>query len=77
MCGQLCIVYIHTHMYMCTYMRAQLLNHVQLFVTPCQAPLSMNFFSQGYWSVLPFSTPIDIYTCTHTYVCICIYMFKI
>ena len=37
---------------------AQLLNSVQLFATPwtgtCQAPLSMEFFRQQYWSGLPF-----------------------
>ena len=38
------------------------LSHVQLFVTPwtvaCQAPLSMEFSRQEYWSGLPFPTPI-------------------
>ena len=37
------------------------LNHVQLFATPwtavCQAPLSMGFSRQEYWSGLPFPTP--------------------
>ena len=36
-------------------------SHVQLFATPwtvaCQAPLSMGFFRQEYWSGLPFPTP--------------------
>ena len=40
---------------------AQLLNHVRLFATlwtvACQAPLSMVFFRQEYWSGLPLSTP--------------------
>ena len=40
------------------------LSHVQFFVTPwtvvCQAPLSMEFFRQEYWSRLPFSTPGDL-----------------
>jgi len=35
---------------------------VQLFATPwtaaCQAPLSMGFSRQEYWSGLPFSSPI-------------------
>ena len=35
-----------------------LVSHVQLFVTPwtvvCQAPLSMEFSRQEYWSGLPF-----------------------
>ena len=37
---------------------------VQLFVTPwtvaCQAPLSMGFSSQEYWSGLPFPSPGDL-----------------
>ena len=36
------------------------LSHVQLFATPwtvaCQAPLSMEFSKQEYWSRLPFPT---------------------
>ena len=39
------------------------LNHVQLFETPWtvihQAPLSMEFSRQEYWSGLPFPTPGD------------------
>ena len=39
-------------------------SHVQLFAAPwtiaCQAPLSMEFFRQGYWSGLPFSSPGDL-----------------
>ena len=39
-------------------------SHVHLFVTPwsvaCQAPLSMGFFRQEYWSGLPFSYPGDL-----------------
>ena len=41
----------------CVYM----LSHVQLFLTPwtmaCQAPLSMEFSRQEYWSRLPFPSP--------------------
>ena len=41
-------------------MHAQLLSHVQFFVTPwtvaLQDPLSMAFSRQGYWSGLPFPT---------------------
>ena len=37
---------------------------VQLFAAlltaACQAPLSMRFFRQGYWSGLPFPTPEDL-----------------
>ena len=40
------------------------LSCVQLFVTPwtvaCQAPLSMEFSRQEYWSKLPFPTPGDL-----------------
>ena len=43
------------------YVCAQLLSSVQLFVTPwttaCEAPLSMEFSRQEYWSHLPFPTP--------------------
>ena len=43
--------------------RAQLLSPVQLFVIPRtaahQAPLSMEFSRQEYWSGLPFPTPGD------------------
>ena len=42
----------------------QLLSHVQLFATAwnvaCQAPLSMGFPRQEYWSVLPFPSPGDL-----------------
>ena len=43
---------------------AQSLSYVQLFVTPWtvayQAPLSMGFSGQDYWSGLPFSFPGDL-----------------
>ena len=42
----------------------KILTHVQLFATPrtiaCQAPLSMGFSRQEYWSGLPFPSPGDI-----------------
>ena len=42
----------------------QLFNRVQFFVAPwtvaCQAPLSMGFFRQEYWSRLPFPSPGDL-----------------
>ena len=45
-------------------MRAQLLSHVQLCVSPWavvyQAPPSMGFSRQGYWSGLPFPPPGDL-----------------
>ena len=40
------------------------LSHVRPFVTPwtvaCQAPLSMEFSRQEYWSGLPFPSPGDL-----------------
>ena len=43
---------------------AQSLSRVRLFVTPwtvaCQAPLSVGFSSQVYWSWLPFPPPGDL-----------------
>ena len=45
-------------------MRAQLLSHVQFFATPWtvahQAPLSLGFSRQEYWSGLPFP-PMGIF----------------
>ena len=45
-------------------MHAQSLSHVQIFATlwtvACQAPLSMLFSRQEYWSKLPVSPPGDI-----------------
>ena len=42
----------------------QFLCHVQLFAIPwtvaCQAPLSMEFSKQEYWSRLPFSSPLNL-----------------
>ena len=42
----------------------KLLSHVRLFVTPwtvaSQAPLSMGFSRQEYWSGLPFPSPGDL-----------------
>ena len=42
----------------------ELLSHVRLFATPwtvaCQAPLSMGFSRQEYWSGFPFPSPRDI-----------------
>ena len=45
-------------------MCAQSLSHVQLFVTlwttACQAPVSLEFSRQEYWSGLPFPPPGDL-----------------
>ena len=50
----------YIYMHVC----AQLLSHVQLFVTPLtvahQAPLSMEFSRQQYWSGLSFHSPGDL-----------------
>ena len=44
--------------------KVKLLSCVRLLVTPwtvaCQAPLSMEFSRQGYWSGLPFPSPGDL-----------------
>ena len=46
------------------WIEMKLLSHVWLFVTPWtvayQAPLSMEFSSQEYWSELPFPFPGDL-----------------
>ena len=43
---------------------ARMFGHVQLFSTPwtvaCQAPLSMEFSKQEYWSRLPFSSSEEL-----------------
>ena len=43
---------------------AQKFSYVQLFATPCttahQAPLSMGFSRQEYWSGFPFPSPGDL-----------------
>ena len=45
-------------------MKVKLLSHVRLFVTPWtvarQAPQSMEFSRQEYWSGLPFPSPGDL-----------------
>ena len=45
-------------------MKVKLLSHIRLFVTPWtvayQAPLSMEFSRQEYWSGLPFPSPGDL-----------------
>ena len=45
-------------------MKVKLLSRVRLFATPWtvarQAPLSMGFSRQDYWSGLPFPTPGDL-----------------
>ena len=45
-------------------MKVKSLSHVQPFATPWtianQAPLSMGFSTQEYWSALPFPSPGDL-----------------
>ena len=58
-CTHICIyVYMYTHMYV--YMYMCVLRGVWLYAAPwtvaCQAPLSMEFSRQVYWSQLPFPT---------------------
>ena len=54
-------VSIYTCVYVCVFVCAQLLSPVRLFVTPWtvanQAPLSMGFTRQEYWSGLLFPFP--------------------
>ena len=58
------LVYARMRACVCVCMRAQLLSHIQLFVTPCtvacRAPLSMGFSKREYWGGLPFPTPGDL-----------------
>ena len=53
---------IHVGYYM--KVKVKSLSHVRLFATPwtvaCQAPLSMGFSKQEYWSGLPFPSPADL-----------------
>ena len=55
-------LYTHTHIYL--YLLDQLLSHVQLFAVSwtvvCQAPLSMEFSRQQYWSGVTFPSPGDL-----------------
>ena len=56
--------YQDTVIWVCVYVRAQLLDCFQLFAAPwtvaCQVPLSMEFSMQEYWSGLPFPSPAGI-----------------
>ena len=56
----LCFYVLHVKSIMCVSLS---LSHVSLFETPWtvahQAPLSMQFSKQGYWSGLPFPSPGD------------------
>ena len=66
--GKEYIKVVYCHPAYLTYMQSESevksLSHVQLFATPwtvaCQAPLSMGFSTQEYWSGLPFPSPEDL-----------------
>ena len=55
---------VHLHWKTDESTKWQSLSHVWLFVTPwpivCQAPLSLGFSRQEYWSGLPFPPPGDV-----------------
>ena len=64
LCVSVCVcvhMHTHTHTHTHTHIHVQLLHCVQLFVTPLtvagQAPLSMGFSRQEYWSRLLFPSP--------------------
>ena len=58
------MIYLKSFIFACPVFSTQMLNHVQLFVTPwtiaLQIPLSMEFSQQEYWSGLPFLPPGDL-----------------
>ena len=53
----------------CMKVKVKSLSHVRLFATPrtvaYQAPLSMGFSRQEYWSGLPFPSPVSQLTVQH------------
>ena len=58
----MCIyIYTHTHTCVCGVCVLSHFSHLKLFATlwtvACQAPLSMGFSRQEYWSVLPCPPP--------------------
>ena len=57
------VVFLHAPWTVCMCVHACVC-HLQLFATPwtiaCQAPLSMEFSRQEYWSGLPFPPPEDL-----------------
>ena len=84
-------MYIYFIVYIYIYMICA--QAVQLFVTrwtvDCQAPLSMGFLKQEYWSGLPFPSPGDLLSLLHwqvdslllasprkPHVCVCVYTMK-
>ena len=61
---KLCLMGLFLLLILCICAVVYLLSHVQLFVTPWtiahQAPLSVGFLRQKYWSGLPFTFPGDL-----------------
>ena len=57
-------MYPSTHTHIFIYLLDQLLSHVQLFAASwtvaCQAPPSMEFSRQEYWSGMTFPSPGDL-----------------
>ena len=55
------------------------LSPVWLFATPWtaahQAPPSMGFSRQEYWSGVPLPCPVYMYICIYMYICVCMYMY--
>ena len=48
---------------------AHMLSHVTPWTAACQAPLSMDFSRQEYWSGLPFPSPHNICLMAWLYLC--------
>ena len=49
---------VYCHQPMTLHPHAHMLSHVTPWTAACQAPLSMDFSRQEYWSGLPFPSPI-------------------
>ena len=53
-------VHIYTHVYFCCFIAKSRLTLGTLWTMTCQAPLSVEFPRQEYWSGLPFPPPEDL-----------------
>ena len=66
-------------------MKVKSLSRVQLFATPWsaayQAPSSVGFSRQEYWSGVPLPSPMCVYVCVcvcvciYIYICVCVYIY--
>ena len=57
-CVCVCVcVYLNKHTHVCERACSVVSNSVKLWTVACQAPLSMEFPKQEYWSALPFPSP--------------------